>query len=136
MAINSADVTAGVNATATHYNNLRKDYVMGYMLDGAETDGATITIDWSAAAKGRIRNVTIAGNRTIAFSNATVGQAIAIRITQDATGSRLITWPTIRWPAGVTPTLTTAANKTDMFLIYCIATNVYEGYIVGQNLGA
>lgn len=128
----SSAVTAGTNATADQYNNLRKDVLLGKRILNAETDGATITIDWSDVTKGNVRSATIAGNRTIAFSNVTVGQAILIRIIQDGTGSRTISWPAgIKWPSGNAPTLSTSPGAIDAFLIVCVSSGVYDGYFAG-----
>lgn len=132
----STDVTAGTNATALEYNNLRKDIVLGKCVQGAETYAATTTIDWSDKTKGKIRTITLAGNPTIAFSNPTIGQAILIRLVQDGTGSRTVTWPTIKWPGGTAPTLTTTASKIDAFLIICTASGVYDGYHAGFGLSS
>ncbi len=78
------------------------------------TDGATITPNTSL---GDVFRVTIAGNRTIAApSNTPVdGQKIRMEITQDATGSRTLTWNAIYdWGTAGAPTLTTTAGKTDL----------------------
>jgi hypothetical protein len=62
-----------------------------------------------------------AGNTTIAFTNIptgtdNTGYRIVVYIVQDGTGSRTVSWPgTIVWPAGTAPTLTTTANKIDIF---------------------
>jgi len=131
----STDVTAGTNATATQYNNLRKDVVLGQAVMGTETYGASIAIDWSDKTKGKIRTITLTGNPTITFTNAAVGQAILIRLIQDGTGSRTVTWPTIKWPGGAAPVLTTTASKIDAFLIVCTAaTPLYDGYHAGFGL--
>jgi hypothetical protein len=133
--MNSSDVTAGTNATATHYNNLRKDVVLGIKIIGTDADASTITIDLSDKTKSNVRNITLGGNRTLAISNATTGQAFVIRLIQDGTGSRTVTWfSTIKWPAGVTPTLTTTASKTDVFGFIVTGTGTYDGFIIGQNL--
>lgn len=132
--VDSSDVVAGTNATATQYNNLRKDLVLGKAVMGTETYSASITIDWSDKTKGKVRSITLTGNPTIAFSNVTIGQAIIIRLIQDGTGSRTVTWPTIAWPGGSNPPLTTTASKTDAFLILCTDTDTYQGYFVGFNL--
>lgn len=76
------------------------------------TDGATINVDLS------VRNdfmVTLGGNRTIANpTNAVTGQKGVFIITQDATGGRTVAWGSAyKWPGGVAPTLTTAANAVD-----------------------
>lgn len=75
------------------------------------------------------------GNRTLALSNASTGQCFVIRLTQDGTGSRTVTWfSTIKWPSGVAPTLTTTASKIDVFGFICTGSGTYDGFIVGQNL--
>jgi len=131
--MDSDDVVAGTNATATQYNNLRKDMFMGKRLSGTETDGATITIDWSDTTKGVIRKITLGGNRTIAFTNPVLDQSIVVRVAQDGTGGRTATWPgNITWPGGAAPTLSSAANKIDMFLFTCTnaSTPTFDAAIV------
>lgn len=119
--MDSSEVVAGTNATATQYNNGRKDLVLGKHVAGTETDGATVTIDWSDKTKGKIRTVTLGGNRTLAFSNPTQWQTIILRIVQDGTGSRTVTWPaTSKFPYAVTPTLSTGAADIDAFGILCV----------------
>ena len=96
------------------------------------TDEATITFDLALSNKHR---VTIADNRTLALSNATNAQAFTIRIQQDATGSRTVTFfATIKWAGGATPTLTTTANKADTFMFIRTGTDTYDGFIVGQDI--
>lgn len=132
---NSSDVTAGNNAVATEYNNLRKDLLTMAGNRGTETDGATVTFDLSDKDKGSWRNVTLGGNRTLALSNVLVGQRFVIELIQDGTGSRTVTWFSgISWPANVVPTLTTTASKRDVFGFICTASNTYLGFIIGQNL--
>ena len=98
----------------------------------SESDGATITFD---LADGNIQKTTLGGNRTLAVSNAKVGQSFMVRLTQDGTGTRTVTWwSTINWVNGTAPTLTTTGGKTDVFGFLCTATNTYDGYIVGQNI--
>lgn len=96
------------------------------------TDGATITFDVS---DGNTQNVVMAGNRTLAISNAKVGQWFVLRLVQDGTGTRVPTWfTTIKWAGGVAPTLTTTINKADTFLFLVTSSGNYDGYIVGQNV--
>ena len=109
--------------------------MLGKRILNAETDGATVTIDWSDVTKGNIRTITLGGNRTIAFSNVTVGQAILIRPIQDGVGSRTVAWPAgIKWPSGSAPTLSTAVGAIDAFLIVCTAGGEYDGYFAGFGL--
>lgn len=98
----------------------------------ADSDSATITFDMTAS---NIHSVTLGGNRTLAVSNVSVGQPFMVRLKQDATGSRTVTWWSgINWVGGSAPTLTTTISKTDVFGFLCTATDVYDGYIVGQNI--
>ena len=98
----------------------------------SNTDGATVTFDLDEA---NTHTVTLGGNRTLALSNADVGQKFIIRLTQDATGSRTVNWfSTIKWPGNLVPTLTTTASKTDVFGFICTGTNTYDGFVIGYNL--
>lgn len=97
-----------------------------------DTDGGTVTFDMSAS---NIHTVVIAGNRTFAVTNVAVGQAFVIRVVQDATGSRVVSWfATIKWPGGSAPTLTTTGNKTDVIGFLCTSSGNFDGYILGTNL--
>jgi len=93
----------------------------------------TATLDLS---KGNIHKITMpAGNITIAVSNETVGQCFLVEITQDATGSRTVTWfSTIKWAGGSAPTLTTTGNKRDVYGFRVTGTDTYDGFIVGENI--
>lgn len=96
----------------------------------SDTDGATVTFNM---ASSNVHTVTLAGNRTLAVSNVTVGQWFVVILKQDGTGSRTVTWfSTINWAGGTTPTLTTTADYSDTFVFHCTATNTYRGYIAGQ----
>jgi hypothetical protein len=81
----------------------------------ALTDAATITPDADSTDIGK---VTLGGNRTLAAPAGTpvAGQKLILRLKQDATGSRTVTWNSVyRFAGGTTPTLTTTASKTDYF---------------------
>lgn len=92
-------------------------------------DSATITIDCSL---GQYFDVTIAGNRTIAFTNYQIGQMIYLDVKQDGTGSRLLTFGAdVHWPFDVAPTLTTTANKVDSLAFKCYDTDKLRGFVGG-----
>ncbi len=76
------------------------------------TDQASILLNGSL---GNSFIVTLAGNRTLANpSNLTDGAVYNIWIKQDATGGRTLTYGSkFKWPGGVAPSLTTAANALD-----------------------
>ena len=79
------------------------------------TDGATI--NWDASTQD-VCKVTLGGNRTMAApTNNTTGQFISILVIQDGTGSRTLTWNAVfEFAADTAPTLTTTANKGDVFV--------------------
>jgi hypothetical protein len=81
--------------------------------EGALTDGATISLD---ASKGNLFRVTLAGNRTLANpANPTDGQLIRVEVTQDATGSRTLSYGSAYdFGTAGAPTLSTGAGKTDV----------------------
>lgn len=78
----------------------------------AKTYAASMTFDLSV---GEIGTVTLTGNPTIAFSNGVNGQVYTLRLKQDGTGTRVVTWDSavrhsVDLPA---PALSTAINVTD-----------------------
>ena len=78
------------------------------------TDAATIAWDLSS---NQVAKVILGGNRTLGnptFSKA--GGVYVLFVTQDATGSRTLTYGSnYRWSTGnLTPTLTTTPNRTDI----------------------
>jgi len=79
--------------------------------DAISISGGNASID---ASSGNVFAIAATANFTLANpTNPTDGQVIHLRITQDATGSRVMTLGTA-WSAGPnTVTLSTAANKVD-----------------------
>jgi len=89
----------------------------------ALTDGATINTNWN---NGNTQSVTLGGNRTMAApTNPKDGATYTYIIKQDATGSRTLTWFTIKWAGGTAPVLTTTANKYDIITLKYDGTNYY-----------
>lgn len=98
-----------------------------------ETDGATITFDMD---ESNVHMTTLAGSRILAVTNVDAGQRFMVRLTQDTTGSRTVTWwNNISWSDGGTePTLTTTGGKTDLFGFLCTSGNYYDGFVCGQDI--
>jgi hypothetical protein len=88
---------------------------------------------------GNMFNVTMTSNiTTLTFSNIpTSGRvySVTLFLTQDATGSRTVTWPSsVKWSEGTSPTLTTAANKTDVItLVTFTGGTTWFGFVSGVN---
>lgn len=75
-----------------------------------------------------------AANVTLAFPTASAGKSFVIEATQDATGSRAITWPgTVKWPLATAPLLATAAAHVDVFTFVCYDDTNWRGALAGAN---
>jgi len=109
-----ARLGAGVGADAT-----AALYAFGplkHRLLAIGSSGAALTINLDQAD---LQSLTLSANCTITLSAPVAGAVYRLLITQDGTGSRTITWPTIRWRGAVAPTLTITAGRTDVvWLIY------------------
>jgi len=106
-----------------------------YTTPGATTvaAGGTATLDLNTSNEWRVTFGT--GNATLAVNNAINGKKFLVSLTQDAVGTRTVTWfSTIKWVAAGTPTLTVTASKRDTFGFVCTGTATYDGFIVGQNI--
>lgn len=93
-----------------------------------ETDngnsGAADTIDWGTSNK---QKSTLTGNCTFTFTAPPGPCNLVLKLVQDGTGSRTVTWPaSVKWPAGAAPTLTTTASRADVITFYYDGT-VYYG---------
>lgn len=84
------------------------------------------TIDWTAGNK---QKSTLTGNCTFTFTAPSGPCSLILKLVQDATGSRTVTWPTaVHWPGGTAPTLTTTANKVDIISFYFDGSVYYGNY--------
>ena len=93
------------------------------------TDGSTIA--WNALTQS-VAKVTLAGNRTLnAASGGVAGQFISLLIIQDGTGSRTVSFNAVyEFKDDTAPTLTTTANKGDLFVFRYNGSKFLE---VGRN---
>lgn len=89
----------------------------------------TINIDWSL---GQTFRGVLTGSTTFTFSNASEGQTITVDVAQTGTNTFTVTWPTMKWPTGVAPTMTTGAATSDITTIIDF-NSVYKGSSV-QNV--
>jgi len=86
--------------------------------------GPSYTVNWN---NGQKQVITLTGNITTMSFTAPAGTGnFLLRVVQDGTGSRTITWPaSVRWPGGTPPTLSTGANAADIVTFYYNGTNYY-----------
>lgn len=92
-----------------------------------ETDngnsGTADTIDWKLSNK---QKSTLTGNVTYTFTAPSGPCNLILKLVQDATGSRTVTWPaSVKWPSGTAPTLTTTASRVDIISFYYDGTNYF-----------
>lgn len=87
------------------------------------TDQAAI--DWDLALGGAAQ-VTLGGDRTLnAPTNMVDGARYRLKVIQDGTGTRLLTWNAVyRFPGGVDPCLSAAINCIDILQFDCDGTHM------------
>jgi len=85
-----------------------------------------------ALTNGTVQIITLTGNATITMPTATSGKSFIMFLKQDATGSRTVTWSTVKWAGGTAPTITATASRQDILSFFADGTNWY-GVVVAQN---
>ena len=112
------------------------DIVGGNAQTQPEAVAFSATVMAVNCALSNVFATTLTGNVTTAptFPNVSDGQTINWFLTQDATGSRTMTWPVaFKWPGGSPGVLSTAANAVDLVVAtYRAATgNFYASLLKG-----
>lgn len=93
--------------------------------------GAAFSVD-PQAANLFILEIQSNTTLTVSVTDAADGDSCSMRLTQDGTGSRLVTWANVNWSDNTPPTLETSANDYNWFVfIY----NAAEGFWDGFNSG-
>lgn len=107
----------------------REDLVAG------GNSGATFTL---SLANGNVITLTLSANCTLTFPTVANDGAYSFTLvlTQDGTGSRLVTWPaSVKWAGGTVPTLSTAAGKVDVFTFITVnGGTTWLGFAAGLDL--
>lgn len=85
-----------------------------------------------ALTNGTVQIITLTGNATITMPTAVSGKSFIMFLKQDATGSRTVTWSTVKWAGGTAPTITATASRQDIYSFFSDGTNWY-GVTVAQN---
>lgn len=96
-------------------------------IENTLTDATNIAWDLDG---NQVAQVTLAGNRTLSNpTNMKAGNTYVLTVKQDATGSRTLAFGSnYKWPSGVAPTLSTAANAVDKFSFISDGTNMFGDY--------
>jgi hypothetical protein len=92
-----------------------------YILNTQQVVTAATSINFDLKLSNLFQ-VTLTSATVITFTNPSIGTYL-IKFTQDGTGGRKVTFPTLnwKWAGGVLPNLTSTVNKTD------IVTIIYDG---------
>ncbi len=113
------------------------DITFNQEFDNGNSGAGTVTIDWRKANKQKL---TLTGNCTIAFTAPVGPTNVQLRLIQDGTGSRTVTWPTegtaagnLAWVGSAKPTLTTTAAGIDIVSIFYSGSFYMASY--GLNFG-
>ncbi len=84
------------------------------------------TIDWTLSNK---QKSTLTGNCTFTFTAPPGPCNLILKLVQDGTGSRTVTWPAaVHWSAGTAPTLTTTASRVDIISFYYDGSTYFGQY--------
>ena len=126
-------VAAAISATGTlDLNNNNIQEVKTATFNGEIDDGNSSTADTIDFGTGNNHKSTMTGACTYTFTAPAGPASLVLRLIQDATGSRVATWPaTVKWSGGTAPTLTTTANAIDIVTFYFDGTN-YNGAWIGN----
>lgn len=104
------------------------NYTESFSALGNSGTDKTINLD-----SGTILSMTLTDNCLITFPANTAGKSFLLILKQDGSGGKTVTWDSdVRWPSSVAPTLTSTANKVDIFSFVCDGTYWY-GATGGQN---
>lgn len=127
--------------TSSSYKRIRRDNYSNptiasggeYCLEEMDYDNGNVTTTATIKPQDSANNkVTMTGNTTFTFADGDyVGQVCRDTYIQDATGSRVASWPGNFKKAGGTLTLTTTANARDIITRKWDGTNWHE---VGRSL--
>lgn len=124
------DYTSPTSTETMTNKTLTNPTVTNYVETPYSANSSTaITI---ALTNGTVQIITLTGNATITMPTATSGKSFIMYLKQDATGSRTVTWSTVKWAGGTAPTITSTASRQDIYSFFADGTNWY-GVTVGQN---
>jgi len=124
------DYTSPTSTETMTNKTLTNPTVTNYVETPYSANSSTaITI---ALTNGTVQIITLTGNATITMPTATSGKSFIMYLKQDATGSRTVTWSTVKWAGGTAPTITSTASRQDILSFFADGTNWY-GVVVGQN---
>ena len=123
--IGGSDITA-VSADTVYVPSLNikdRSYNIAFVSSATST---TTTIDW---ATNNVFDYLLSAATTFTLSNPIGGQTIVVAVRQNGTGgfNYSFSGSTVFWPGGTVPTITTTANKTDIYTFVSLSGNAIYG---------
>ncbi len=122
LADGSNPVTGGLNVSGSLKSatsvSLASEYDNG-------TSGTNININWN---NGNYQTVTMSATTTFTFTDPTYGVAsLILRLVQSG-ASNVTTLPTIKWPRGSAPSISTVSGAQDIITLYYNGTSYYGNF--------
>lgn len=118
--------TRGLSGTLSHNNNdIVQIKVASFQTEFANgNSGTSFTINWN---NGQKQNITLNSTTTLSFTNPPGAGNFLLKLIQDSTGGRSVTWPaSVRWPQGVAPAVNSGGgNAIHIITFYFDGTNYY-----------
>jgi hypothetical protein len=96
-------------------------------LQAVGTVGASSTLSLTT---GTVLTATLTASTPCTFTmpTATAGKSFILKLTQAATGMTTATFTSVKWPAGIAPTITATASAVDILSFVADGTNWYGTY--------
>jgi hypothetical protein len=116
----------GVYSSGTERARFTTNGLTTILINYAETINAVGNTGTAATinlANGNFVTATLTGNCTFTFTTgiSTGAVSFTLFLTNDATPSRVITWPaSVKWPGGTVSTRTTTASRTDVYTFFTL----------------
>jgi len=121
LVIDPAEVGSG-SLILKNKVNIEKTVTFSSETDNGNS-GAADTIDWG---EGNKQGSLLTDNVTFTFTAPDGPCGLTLKLTQDDTGSRTVTWPAnVKWPSGTAPTLSTAVSSVDILSFYYDGADYY-----------
>ena len=118
------------NLSTTAFADLTDKDIAGF--DQTVSSLGTVTADTGLAnIAGKVVNITMGGDFAITGHDLTTGQSANLIVAQDATGTRLLTWPAGTKFAGGNADLSTDADAVDIVGVFYDGTILYVSISTG-----
>lgn len=118
----SNSFTGGQDLNNNNITEIKSLYFNSEIDDGHS--GTADTIDWSA---GPLHKSTLTGNVTYTFTAPSGVGKLQIKLVQNGTGGKTVTWPSVTWvnSGGTAPTIRSAAGAITFVNFYYDGTTYY-----------